>query len=309
MTVIHILRTTAMSQFKTAILTVAALAGVATAVLQHRAAQTLRAENSALLEQNKNLAQLQADNERLSNLLSQARANARGRDQNAELLRLRGQVGLLRDKLQKSLAAGHATPVNPNAAPSQNDAADDAAQPFTAALTARLENRQTLLVGGWSTTPGMRTFVLMTPNIAPAEGSSTQTATDGSTFQMPNAKVSFNTCTINVPDTMLSQYGFDQFRADGHDSSVQSVFAASDADALLNALKAPPAGVFVSHGQITTADGIASTMSVSADGNSPSDGQPASPDYSIGLTPNLTDNQTAMNLKVNVKVVGAANRQ
>jgi hypothetical protein len=50
-------------------------------------------------------------------------------------------------------------------------------------------------------------------------------------------------------------------------------------------------------------------MSVSGTDYPASNGQPTPPEYTIGLTPALTDNQTAMNLKVNVKVVGAANRQ
>ena len=102
---------------------------------------------------------------------------------------------------------------------------------------------------------------------------------------------------------MLNQLGLDQFQADGRDSSVQSVLAAADAETLLNALTTQPDGVVVSHGRITTADGIASTMSLTGD-PSPT-GQAAAPQYgtTIGLTPNLTADQTAVNLSINLQAV------
>jgi hypothetical protein len=293
-----------MSQFKTAILAVVAVAGIITALIQHQAVDKLRAENRNLLQQSQKLAELQAENERLSNLVAQAQRPPLSREQTAELLRLRGQVSLLRDDLRKALAATHSTGTNQNPMPAKNEAPDDPAQPFTAALTARLVgDKQTLVTGGWSTAPGMHTFILMTPNIDPADGVNTQVATDGSKFDIPNAKITFNTCTIEVPDTMLNQFGLDQFQADGRDSSVQSVLAAADAESLLNALKTPPDGVVVSHGRITTADGIAATMSVSGTGDSSPNGQAAAHEYTIGLTPNLTADQTAVNLSINLQVV------
>jgi len=268
-TALHIIRTITMSQFKTAILAVVAVAGITTALIQHPAVDKLRAENRNLLQQSQKLAELQAENERLSNLVAQAQRPPLSREQTAELLRLRGQVGLLRDDLRRVLAASHSTGTNQNPMPAKSEAPDDPAQPFTAALTARLVgDKQTLVTGGWSTAPGMHTFILMTPNIDPADGVNTQVATDGSKFDIPNAKITFNTCTIEVPDTMLNQFGLGQLQADGRDSSVQSVLAAADAETLLNALKTAPDGVVVSHGLITTADGISATMSVSGTGDS-----------------------------------------
>jgi hypothetical protein len=307
-TAIHIMKAITMSQIKTAILAAAAVAGITIAVAQHQSVESLRAENLALRERSQKLAELQAENERLSKLAAQIQQPVQSKEQNAELLRLRGQVGLLRDQLKKALAASQTAPVNQNATPSKLDAAGRD-QPFTAALTTRLENNQTLVTGGWSTAPGMRTFVVMTPKIQQGEGSTTQTASDGSQFEMPNAKVAFNTSTVELPETMLSQFGLDQFRADGQDSSVQGVLAGADAKSLLDALSTAPEGVTVTHGQITTADGIAATMSVLGDSVGDSSGQPPAPRYSIGLTPSLTDNQTAMNLAVNLQISKGGVRQ
>jgi RNA polymerase sigma factor (sigma-70 family) len=301
MTAIHIIRTITMSQLKTAILAAAAIAGITTAIIQHESVEKLRAENRSLLEQNQNIADLQTENQRLSNLVAQARQPTLSKDQTAELMRLRGQVGLLRDELRKAQAANRATAAEQDTVPGKSDVPADAAQPFTAAFTTRLGDKQTLVTGGWSTAPGMRTFMLMTPNIDPAEGVTTQVATDGSKFDMPNAKVTFNTSTVELPETMLAQFGLDQLKADGNDSSVQSVLAAADADALIDALKTPPDNVWVSHGKITTADGMSASMSMigdSSDAGTPADGQ-----YTIGLTPTLTADKTAVNLGVNLQVV------
>jgi RNA polymerase sigma factor (sigma-70 family) len=296
---LQIIRTITMSQFKTAILATIAVAAITIAVIQYRAVEKLRAENRGLVDQSQKLAELQAENERLSNLAAQAQRPA----MSGELLRLRGQVGLLRDDLRKALAVGHSTGANQDPMPAKSEASNDAAPPFTAALTARLSDKQTLVTGGWSTAPGVHTFILMTPNISPADGVNTQVAADGSKFDIPNAKITFNTCTIEVPDTMLTQLGLDQFQADGRDSSVQSVLAAADAEELLNVLKTPPDGVLVAHGEIITADGIAATMSISGSGDSSPNSQAAADEYSIGLTPTLTADQTAVNLSINLKVV------
>lgn len=72
-TALHIIRTITMSQFKTALLAVVAVAGITTALIQHQAADKFRAENRNLLQQNQKIAELQAENERLSNLVAQAR--------------------------------------------------------------------------------------------------------------------------------------------------------------------------------------------------------------------------------------------
>ena len=64
--------------------------------LQHQAQEKLHAENAALAQQ---LAQLQTDNESLSNRLSLAGdASSLSDKEHNELLKLRGEVGLLREQ-------------------------------------------------------------------------------------------------------------------------------------------------------------------------------------------------------------------
>lgn len=73
-------------------LVIAGLAAVP--VIQHRSQARLDNENQILRDQ---LQSLQGDNQNLSNLLAQSQAAARA-EPSAELLRLRGEVGMLREK-------------------------------------------------------------------------------------------------------------------------------------------------------------------------------------------------------------------
>ena len=74
------------------------IGGVVTAlVIQHQSLVQQREENQALRQQVDQLAGLEAENDRLSNLVARAHsAPSLGDDQLRELLRLRGEVGMLR---------------------------------------------------------------------------------------------------------------------------------------------------------------------------------------------------------------------
>jgi hypothetical protein len=68
-------------------------------LMQHQSVVRLSKENQALREQTRQLAQVAADNERLSNQLAQAVGSRAGLSgQGNELLRLRGEVGRLRQQ-------------------------------------------------------------------------------------------------------------------------------------------------------------------------------------------------------------------
>ena len=280
-----------------AILGAAALAGTGTYLLEQRQSDRLRADNVDLLERSQNLSQLRRENERLSNLVAQAGQPALSREQLAELLRLRGEVGQLRAGLRNALAANRSGGASQNPAAAGNEAADDAAQPFTATLTARLGDGQTLLTGGWSTAPGKRTFILMTPAIVQADG----VHVGPDSVAIPNAQVTVNAHTVEIPEAMLAQFGLDQFKADGRESSVQTVLTAADAETLLKTLSDPHNGVVWTDQTITTRDGRGAEISTIP---GPSrDGHPALPSYTIGLTPNLTADQKAVNMLINARVV------
>jgi hypothetical protein len=88
----------------------ALLAGAAVFLaVQHGAISRLQAENGSLREENGQLAWLGIENQRLSNLVSQANRSLSG-EQLSELLKLRSEVGFLRkqtNELGRSQAENH----------------------------------------------------------------------------------------------------------------------------------------------------------------------------------------------------------
>jgi RNA polymerase sigma factor (sigma-70 family) len=289
---LHLTKTASMtaSQLKIVLLTVAAVAGITTAVLQHQAAEALRAQNRLLLEQNQGLAQAQEENQRLSNLLAQANSTALSKDQASELLRLRGQVGQLRAGLRDARAAFPSNSLVQNPAPPKTDIADPASQPFTAALTARIPTGQTLLTGGWSTAPGKRSFVLMTPVVNSFAGATPQ--------------VTVGTSTVELPETMLFRLDLAQLTTEGHESSVERLLNPAQAGALLDFLQHPPDGVLVTHSKITADDGIASQMTVSPD--SAANGETPVPGFSISFTPSVTADHAGVDLAIKAELTPPA---
>jgi RNA polymerase sigma factor (sigma-70 family) len=91
------------------IISVIAVAVVAIPLaIQPQSRAKLREENQVLRQQVSQLAQAAAENERLSNLLAQAKSPASlSREQASELLKLRGEVGVLRRQNAELHAAQH----------------------------------------------------------------------------------------------------------------------------------------------------------------------------------------------------------
>lgn len=88
-----------MTKIKVGIVGAMVVAGVAAPLAVHHQAQTrLRDRDVLLQQQTDQLAQLLTENARLSNQVSQAEGTA-AQDQSRELLRLRGEVGMLNQKL------------------------------------------------------------------------------------------------------------------------------------------------------------------------------------------------------------------
>ena len=85
-----------MTTLQKTLITATLVAGMATPlVIQHQAQVKLRDENTLLRQQVEQLSSLTAENERLSNLITQANPPL-SKEQLNDLLRLRGEVGMLR---------------------------------------------------------------------------------------------------------------------------------------------------------------------------------------------------------------------
>ena len=93
-----LLKLITMTKLKAGIISVIAVAGVAIPLaLQYQSQAKLREENQAFRQQANQLAQVVAENERLSNLVMQAKlAESLSREHMGDLLRLRSEVGRLR---------------------------------------------------------------------------------------------------------------------------------------------------------------------------------------------------------------------
>ena len=104
-----LLRFMTMTKIKLGIISIIIVAGVAIPLaIQHQSLARLREENQALRQQAGELAQVAADSQGNSNMLVQAKSvESLPREQTIELLRLRGEVGVLRRQYADLLAAQH----------------------------------------------------------------------------------------------------------------------------------------------------------------------------------------------------------
>ena len=117
--------------FKAAIVGAVVIASVAAPLtVQHSEQVKWRERNELLRQQTERWAELSAENQRLSNLVAQAESSALSSEQFRELLRLRGELGQLRQTVSEiaklrvtnqQLLAGRATPAEPSRAPAPPD--------------------------------------------------------------------------------------------------------------------------------------------------------------------------------------------
>ncbi len=99
-TTLTLLKLMSMTKLKLGIMSAVAVAAVAVPVLvQNQSVARLREENQSLRQQVDRMAQVEADNERLSNVVVQANASqSLPPDQLRELMKLRGEIGALRQQ-------------------------------------------------------------------------------------------------------------------------------------------------------------------------------------------------------------------
>jgi RNA polymerase sigma factor (sigma-70 family) len=114
-----LVRLMTIAKVKLGIISAFAVAGVALPLaIQNQSQARLRAENQVLRQEASQLAQAAAENEHLSNLVVQANGAASlSREQMSELLRLRGEVGVLRRRLAEAPKAGERITQGPQPQP------------------------------------------------------------------------------------------------------------------------------------------------------------------------------------------------
>jgi hypothetical protein len=117
--------------FKAAVVVAVVIAGVAAPLaVRHSAQVKWREQDELLRQQTGRWAELSAENQRLSNLVAQAESASLSKEQFLELLRLRGELGQLRQTVSEiaklratnqQLLAGRANPEAPSRAPAPPD--------------------------------------------------------------------------------------------------------------------------------------------------------------------------------------------
>ena len=213
-----------------------AIAVAAAAIYEGGQASTLRKKNEALqemqgvlLDQVQQLT-LEAQNRNaLSKQPAVAQPPFEGSEGFSELLRLRGQVALLRNQLREQTAS-EAPEKNPNTKPLTS-----------AAFCVRVPAGETLVSGGWISEPGRRLILISTPD-SPDDGS-----------------INIESSLVEVSEIAWRQLGFDSLRpAPGQD--IRNIVATSDVPKLFQGVKDD--FNIVSAPRISTSDGRGATVSV-----------------------------------------------
>jgi len=241
-------------------------------IVQQRQNNRLRAELVRLHEQVSNntnapvpLVQISATDEA---------DRARRQIEHRELLRLRGQIALLRSELRK-YAAGDGTENRDVATKAATDVGAENPPLVSAAFAARIPTGQTLVSGGWINEPGKRIFMLSTPASAP-------NATEGSSIDIA-AQV------IEVSEATWKQLGWEQLRSDPQ-REMQGLLDASQTAQLLKTLDEIGEVTVRSNPRIRTANGQEAQIMI---GEVPND-------LRIGMLPTQTADQGAIDLSLSL---------
>jgi len=152
-------------------------------------------------------------------------AGDRRRLEHLELLSLRGHVNQLAIQLRQQ--QGGATPTATNTAAS--DTNQDTVL-LSSSGTNQVASGNTLVLGGWEV-KGRRTYLLVMPAIALADGDSTA-----------NSPLTVHSQGVSAPDSFWYQIGWQGLKSGLHRSSVATVLTADETAGLLAALKAAPGG-------------------------------------------------------------------
>jgi len=149
-TTFTVLKLMTMTKLKAGIISAVVIAGAAIPfAVQERSQTRLRADNRALRRQ---VDQLTADNDRLSNLLTQANSSGSlPKEQLSELMKLRGEVGLLRKHTNQLGKLGEEnrrsqTPLAESEQSSQSSEDDPAAEQQEQMLHAKLNDSKALML-------------------------------------------------------------------------------------------------------------------------------------------------------------------
>ncbi|MGZ8899286.1 MAG: hypothetical protein ACXW3Z_04245, partial [Limisphaerales bacterium] len=273
----------------------AALLGVATVVVQHRQLGELREENRALRVQGEQLESLKEENTRLQNGRIDSDEIDRLRKGQTELLRLRGETAGLRRELAEARAqkTGATKAVSP---PLDLSKTDDSywVRNFSQELNTKVPAGHTLLLGGWETKPGRRTFVLTSPSRMDAVGNETSD---------PNAnQVLIASYIVELTEAAARDLGLSKFApADGDQEGLHQLFRNEETHDLLKRIKETEGADILSAPRVLTLNGNQGIVSISEPFQAPN-GRELRLGPMISILPNIDSKTDGIELAVKVEM-------
>ncbi len=253
----------------------------------------------AWLGQRRALGQLEAENARLRARVERAFANpasetdakatqptgeelARWRKEHGELLRLRGEVARLRQNLA---TASNAVPPAAEAVDPAEPAWPPSVSHFVASVQANLGSRQTLLTGGWSTQPGKRALVLVTPQFSPGDTS-----------------VELQCRILEAPDEFFTSAGIEALAATARETSAQRIMSIDEANALVKLGESTPGVDLLSSPRVSTGDGRQAQVQVVDYKTVPGAANPVPIGPTFNLVPRLSADGASVDLSLTAEL-------
>jgi len=184
--------------------------------IQWRMIRAVQGELSALRDSAAEASRLKEESARLARMNVEAAEIDRFARERSGLLRLRDEVGQLRQQLRSGAGQYPQNVTGSEAEVTASDTSgDDTLGTYTARVTARVASGDTMVTGGWATAPGRRSLVFITPVIDTAN---------------PEAgEVSVRLNEVDVPEDALRLIGRGDFVTDRHESSLQTVLSEQEA--------------------------------------------------------------------------------
>ncbi len=255
------------------------------ALLQQQQLGRLRAENAALRKKAGTLAALQTENQWRAGQTAAAAETAQRQAQQAELLRLRGEVTRLRNEARQNATRAPAASPQPPARTASAQPETNAA-PFTATATVNVGSGQTFATGGWLTAPGSRTFLLATPTVGAS-------SPDGKAINVTMCL--FKVAESDLPESLLRQL---QNQAPNE----APVLTGTEAAFLLSKANSGGETNIVSRPRIATSDGVPASLFVGQLKPNP-DGTEREVGTKIDLSPQLGQDGQTITMGVNLQYV------
>ena len=221
---------------------------------QRQTIERLRNENTGLHNRISALEPFRSEKTRPPETEGDSAELARLRNEHSELLRLRGETAVLRAQLKSK-----GTKAKPGEEPAPTTT-ESPVKIFTAKVDAELPPRQTLVTGGWPTTDGKRTFLLIEPTFVDPAGN--EITPDGVRGAAGNTQITLQTRFAEVPEESLQILGLNNVKSADHESSAQLVLTKEQSELLFKTLEKLAGVEVLSAPRITTVNGRQAQVSV-----------------------------------------------